>query len=124
MLNFLENTPSIDLFKEHYQPRMEELSEKESYKLSFGTGYKWRKGQSNLILANNTNNVAPKNSVITSIIKPKKNPQNPKKHPINSKKKSKKLNRSSYESLDLKLNYWPNQLLMKKHLKKTETLLY
>ena len=101
---FGKYTSPIDLFKEHYQPRMEELSEKESYKLSFGTGYKWRKGQSNLILANNTNNVAPKNSVITSIIKPKKKPSKPKEAPNQLEEKIKKTKSLlTYESLDLKL---------------------
>ena len=69
---------------------IEELSEKESYKLSFGTGYKWRKGQSNLMLANKTYNVAPKNSVITSIIKPKKKPSKPKEAPNQLEEKIKK----------------------------------
>ena len=112
---FGKYTTPIDLFKEHYQPKMKELSEKESYKLSFGTGYKWRKGQSNLILANNTNNVSPKNSVIASIIKPKKKPSKPKEAPNQFDEKIKKTKSLlTNESLDLKLKLLAKSVIDKK----------
>tara|TARA_R110000850_G_scaffold5389_14_gene22471 strand:- start:187 stop:1167 length:981 start_codon:yes stop_codon:yes gene_type:complete len=39
----------IDLFSEYYQPDMRSAYQGGSTALSFGTGYKWRKGESNLM---------------------------------------------------------------------------
>ena len=59
----------IDLFKEHYQEDLRQSYEFRSTKLSFGTGYKWRKGQSNLMLAQRMKNGHP-STVIAANKKP------------------------------------------------------
>ena len=71
---FGKYTAPIDLFKEHYQAEMKDLSENQAIKLPFGTGYKWRKGQSNLILANHVRNGKPPKAILASISKLKKKP--------------------------------------------------
>ena len=71
---FGKYTAPIDLFKEHYQVEMRDLSENQPIKLPFGTGYKWRKGQSNLILANHVKNGKPPKAILASINKLKKKP--------------------------------------------------
>ena len=71
---FGKYTAPIDLFKEHYQAEMKDLSENQAIKLPFGTGYKWRKGQSNLILANHVKNGKPPKAILASINKLKKKP--------------------------------------------------
>ena len=71
---FGKYTAPIDLFKEHYQAEMKDLSENQAIKLPFGTGYKWRKGQSNLILANHVKNGKPPKAILASISKLKKKP--------------------------------------------------
>ena len=71
---FGKYTAPIDLFKEHYQEEMKDLSENQAIKLPFGTGYKWRKGQSNLILADHVKNGKPPKAILASISKLKKKP--------------------------------------------------
>ena len=71
---FGKYTAPIDLFKEHYQAEMKDLSENQAIKLPFGTGYKWRRGQSNLILANHVKNGKPPKAILASINKLKKKP--------------------------------------------------
>ena len=71
---FGKYTAPIDLFKEHYQVEMRDLSKNQPIKLPFGTGYKWRKGQSNLILANYVKNGKPPKAILASINKLKKKP--------------------------------------------------
>ena len=50
-LEFINQIDSDMLF-DVSEKEMKDLSENQAIKLPFGTGYKWRKGQSNLILAN------------------------------------------------------------------------
>ena len=96
---FGKYTAPIDLFKEHYQVEMRDLSENQPIKLPFGTGYKWRKGQSNLILANHLKNGKPPKAILASINKLKKKPT-----PTPTPEKNNSSNQTfNLQSLDLQL---------------------
>lgn len=96
---FGKYTAPIDLFKEHYQVEMRDLSENQPIKLPFGTGYKWRKGQSNLILANHVKNGKPPKAILASINKLKKKPT-----PTPTPEKNNSSNQTfNLQSLDLQL---------------------
>jgi hypothetical protein len=96
---FGKYTAPIDLFKEHYQVEMRDLSENQPIKLPFGTGYKWRKGQSNLILANHLKNGKPPKAILASINKLKKKPT-----PTPTPEKNNSSNQTfNLQSLDVRL---------------------
>ena len=96
---FGKYTAPIDLFKEHYQAEMKDLSENQAIKLPFGTGYKWRKGQSNLILANHVKNGKPSKAILASISKLKK-----KQAPAPAPEKNNSSNQTfDLQSLDVQL---------------------
>ncbi len=98
---FGKYTAPIDLFKEHYQVEMRDLSENQPIKLPFGTGYKWRKGQSNLILANYVKNGKPPKAILASINKLKKKPT---PTPTPTPEKNNSSNQTfNLQSLDLQL---------------------
>jgi len=66
-------TKPIDLFQDHYQPNLREIYKLESQKLPFGTGYRWRKGQSNLIVAEQLKKgKAPRATLVVRKVIPKK----------------------------------------------------
>ena len=44
-------TGTLDLFKKYRQPKLGDAFRTSGVPLAFGTGYKWRLGQSNLLLA-------------------------------------------------------------------------
>ncbi|MFA7233715.1 MAG: hypothetical protein WC076_06365 [Terrimicrobiaceae bacterium] len=44
-------TGTLDIFKQHYQPKLADAFRSGGVPLAFGTGYKWRVGESNLLLA-------------------------------------------------------------------------
>ena len=100
---FGKYTAPIDLFKEHYQAEMKDLSENQAIKLPFGTGYKWRKGQSNLILANHVKNGKPPKAILASISKLKKKPA-PAPAPAPAPEKNNSSNQTfDLQSLDVQL---------------------
>ena len=73
-------TEPIDLFKDHYQPKLRDIYKQESQRLPFGTGYRWRKGQSNLIVAEHLKKgKAPRATLVAKKVIPKKRKKTPTK---------------------------------------------
>ena len=73
-------TEPIDLFKDHYQPKLRNIYKQESQRLPFGTGYRWRKGQSNLIVAEHLKKgEAPRATLVAKKVIPKKRKKTPTK---------------------------------------------
>lgn len=73
-------TEPIDLFKDHYQPKLRNIYKQESQRLLFGTGYRWRKGQSNLIVAEYLKKgKAPRATLVAKKVIPKKEKKTPAK---------------------------------------------
>ena len=113
---FGKYTAPIDLFKEHYQVEMRDLSENQPIKLPFGTGYKWRKGQSNLILANHVKNGKPPKAILASINKLKKKPT-----PTPTPEKNNSSNQTfNLQSLDLQLRLLAKSVIDKETAKENK----
>lgn len=92
----------IDLFKEHYQEDLRQSYEFRSTKLSFGTGYKWRKGQSNLMLAERMKNGQPSTVIAAN------------KKPEPKKEKSDLEETEVFKSLDFRLKLVAKSIIDKK----------
>ncbi|MEC9036240.1 MAG: hypothetical protein VX588_05410 [Verrucomicrobiota bacterium] len=97
-------TKPIDLFEDHYQPNLREIYKQESQKLPFGTGYRWRKGQSNLIVAEQLKKgKAPRATLVVKKVIPKK-----------EKKKTAQISKG--KSLDLNLRLIAKSVITKEYM--------
>lgn len=97
-------TKPIELFQDHYQPNLRDVYKQESQKLPFGTGYRWRKGQSNLIVAEQLKKgKAPRATLVVRKVIPKKEKEKPAKI-------------SKRKSLDLSLRLIAKSVITKEYM--------
>jgi hypothetical protein len=97
-------TKPIELFQDHYQPNLRDIYKQGSQKLPFGTGYRWRKGQSNLMVAEQfKKRKAPRATLVIKKVIPKK-------------EKGKPAQISKKKSLDLNLRLIAKSVITKEYM--------
>ena len=97
-------TKPIELFQDPYQPNLRKIYKQESQKLPFGTGYRWRKGQSNLIVAEQLKKgKAPRATLVVKKVIPKK-----------EKKKTAQISKG--KSLDLNLRLIAKSIITEEYM--------
>ncbi len=97
-------TKPIELFQDHYQPDLRDIYKQESQRLPFGTGYRWRKGQSNLIVAEHLKiGKAPRATLVAKKI-------------ISKKEKNIPAEISKEKSLDLNLRLIARSVITEKYM--------
>lgn len=97
-------TKPIELFQDHYQPNLRDIYKQESQRLPFGTGYRWRKGQSNLIVAEQLKKgKAPRATLVARKVIPKK-------------ENVTTINKSRTKSLDLSLRLIAKSVITKEYM--------